>query len=183
MSGVVIPEAVERWGMAELTVRGPTAGNPFEGESIRATFVREGRSVTVHGFYDGEGVFRVRFMPDREGPWAVRFEASFSSNAVEGTFVCTPPLPGSHGPVRVSPPSRFLYADGTPFVPTGTTCYAWSHQSDEMVRETLRTLESGFFNKVRMCVLPKYYEFCRNDPVELPFEQHGTSFDGRRPRP
>jgi hypothetical protein len=179
---VEIPEEVERWGVAEVTVRGAPPGDPFEDDVVCATFRREGRTATMRGFSDGDGVYRVRFMPDREGPWTVRVEAPFLVEAATGAFLCTPATPGNHGPVRASG-SRFVHADGTPFVPVGTTCYAWTHQPDEMLNETLRTLAKCPFNKVRMCVLPKDYEFCRNEPAELPFERVGKSFDFRRPRP
>jgi hypothetical protein len=178
-----IPEHVERWCTAEVAVPGPTEGNPFEEVSIHATFTHEGRSVTVHGFYDGDGIYRVRFMPDAEGVWCVSVEASFLAAGWRGSFRVTPAAHGNCGPVHASPPARFIHADGTPFVPVGTTCYAWTHQPDEVVTATLRTLQGGSFNKVRMCVLPKHYEFCTDDPVELPFERTGASFDFLRPRP
>ncbi|MGC4093280.1 MAG: DUF5605 domain-containing protein [Polyangiaceae bacterium] len=183
MSTLEVPDRVERWGVAELVLQGPTQGNPFEDQLVSATFSNGARAATMRGFYDGDGTYRVRFMPDQEGAWSVRVEASFLEHALLGGFECTPATPGSRGPVRVSPPSRFVHADGTPFTPVGTTCYAWTHQPDAVVSQTLDTLRGGFFNKVRMCLLPKSYEFCMNDPMEFPFESSNGSFDFRRPRP
>jgi hypothetical protein len=34
-----------------------------------------------------------------------------------------------------------------------------------------------------MCVLPKHYEFCREEPAEMPFEPRRDSFDFQHPRP
>jgi len=59
---------------------------------------------------------------------------------------------------------HFAYADGTPYFPFGTTCYAWAHQGDAMEEETLATLRTSPFNKIRMCVFPKHYEFNHNEP-------------------
>src|SRR5215831_12720387 len=59
-------DRVERWGVFEIEIKGPAAGNPFVEVEIGAQF-RYGfgkRVVDVDGFYDGNGVYRIRFMPD-----------------------------------------------------------------------------------------------------------------------
>ena len=65
---------------------------------------------------------------------------------------------------------HFAYADGTPFHPVGTTCYVWNLQGDALEEETLRTLATAPFNKVRFCVFPKHYLFNQNEPPAYPFE-------------
>jgi hypothetical protein len=70
---------------------------------------------------------------------------------------------------------HFAYADGTPYRPIGTTCYAWTHQGEELEEQTLATLASSPFNKVRMCVFPKNYAFNSNEPPRYPYE--GTAPD------
>src|SRR6266568_3765228 len=55
---------VEQWGMFEVALPGPFSGNPFKEVTLTATFTLEHRSVKVTGFYDGEGTYRLRFMPD-----------------------------------------------------------------------------------------------------------------------
>jgi hypothetical protein len=52
----------------------------------------------------------------------------------------------------------------------GTTCYAWTHQGDELEEQTLATLKDSPFNKIRMCVFPKHYAFNSVDPPLYPFE-------------
>ena len=37
--------------------------NPFVDYKIHGTFTGKHETVTVDGFYDGEGVYKVRFMP------------------------------------------------------------------------------------------------------------------------
>src|SRR5215475_8154114 len=61
---------VERWGMFEAAFTGPETGNPFLEVSFSAQFRREHRTINVDGFYDGGGVYKVRFMPDSEGEWS-----------------------------------------------------------------------------------------------------------------
>jgi hypothetical protein len=88
-----------------------------------------------------------------------------------GRFACVASLPGVHGPVRVRNSFHFGYADGTPFFPFGTTCYAWVHQSESLQEQTLKALSTAPFNKIRMCVFPKSYEYNHNEPPFYPFER------------
>lgn len=147
---------VEQWGTYELVLNGPSSGNPFLDVQVSARFRIEHRTVDVPGFYDGAGVYRVRYMPDATGEWS----CETVSNAPElhgktAQFVCTPPGPGNHGPVEVAHRFHFEHADGTPFFPFGTTCYAWAFLGKPYEEETLETLKTAPFNKVRMCLLPK----------------------------
>jgi hypothetical protein len=163
---------VEQWGLYEITLNGPAEGNPFLDVSLSARFSRGEQTAEVNGFYDGGGVYRVRFMPDRPGEW--RYETRSSAPALNGrtgAFTCGAPSAGNHGPVRVRNTFHFAYADGTPYFPVGTTCYAWTHQGDRLEEETLATLRQAPFNKLRMCVFPKHYAFNRNEPPLYPFER------------
>jgi len=62
------------------------------------------------------------------------------------------------------------YADGTPYKQIGTTCYAWAHQGEALETKTLQTLKAGPFNKIRMCVFPKWYAFNQVEPEHYAFE-------------
>jgi hypothetical protein len=72
--------------------------------------------------------------------------------------------------VRVHNTFHFAYTDGTPFKQIGTTCYAWTHQEEALQEQTLATLAAGPFNKLRMCVFPKRYDWNRNEPPLYPYE-------------
>ncbi len=164
-------QSVEQWGVFELALQAGASGNPFTDVEFGARFSRGHRSVRVAGFYDGEGTFRVRFMPDAQGTW--RYETFGSLDALDGVggdFECAPPSEGNHGPVRVDGRHHFRYADGRRYYQVGTTCYAWCHQGDELEEQTLATLAEAPFNKLRMCVLPKWYAFNRIEPVQYPFD-------------
>jgi hypothetical protein len=161
---------VEQWGTYELRLDGPAAGNPFTEVELSARFVQGDRSVTVPGFYDGHGMYAVRFMPDRMGTW--RYETKSNRPQLHGkagTFEVVQPAAFNHGPVRVQGTFHFAYADGTAYFPVGTTCYAWTHQGDALEEQTLATLKQAPFNKLRMCVFPKHYAFNQNEPVHYPF--------------
>lgn len=177
--------STERWRIYELALEGPTEGNPFLDVTFGATFTHQHRAVSVGGFYDGDSVYRVRFMPDEEGEWQVTTTSNAPTlDGETASFTCTPATGNNHGPVRVHDTTHFVYEDGTPHVSFGTTCYAWNHQGDAMEEQTLTTLATAPFNKMRMCVFPKHYAFNRNEPVYHAFEraEDGT-FDLQRFNP
>lgn len=149
-------QEVERWGIFEVALSGPSAGNPFEEVAVSATFEYRNDRVEVEGFYDGDGIYRVRFMPDREGTWRYVTKSGTSElDGATGSFLCTSPSEGNHGPVRVKDGYLFAFEDGTPYMPFGTTCYHWTHTgSKEHELQTLEELGQSPFNKVRMCLLP-----------------------------
>jgi Domain of unknown function (DUF5060)/Protein of unknown function (DUF4038)/Domain of unknown function (DUF5605) len=165
-------DQTRQWEIFEIGFAGPSSGNPFVDVTLTATFRMADRRVTVDGFYDGGGRYRLRFMPDRPGRWSYVTESNVPSlRGLIGDCVCVAPAPAVHGPVSVCRQSHFAYADGTPFFPFGTTCYAWTHQSDALQRQTLQTLRTSPFNKIRMCVFPKHYEYNHNEPSLYPFER------------
>ena len=146
----------EQWGIFEVSLKGPSEGNPFVDVQLSAEFRRGGRAFTPEGFYDGDGVYRIRFMPDEPGEWTYVTKSNVDRlDGRRGTFTCTRAAGGNHGPVRVEGDFRLAYADGTPHFSVGTTCYAWVHQCDAMEEQTLETLRTAPFNKMRMCVFPK----------------------------
>jgi hypothetical protein len=146
---------VERWGMHELTLSGPADGNPFADVELRVAYRYRNRVVTVDGFYDGDGVYRARFMPDREGRWEYVTRSSTGElDGHRGSFDCIPPGPGNHGPIGVHGAHHFAYADGTRYDCIGTTCYHWTYESKEIQELTLASLREAPFDKMRMCLLP-----------------------------
>jgi hypothetical protein len=160
---------VAKWDVFELALTGPADGNPFVDVQLSARFSLGSRTVSVEGFYDGDGTYRIRFMPDEVGEWSYRTESSDQQLAgAEGSFTCAP-ANGLHGPVRVARTYGFAHADGTPYRPFGTTCYAWTHQPKDVREQTLATLGSSPFNKVRMCVFPKSFSHNTLEPQRYPF--------------
>ncbi len=173
-------ENVERWGVFEIALPGPASGNPFIEVRLGAQFRFGHRVVEADGFYDGDGLYRVRFMPDEIGAWSYTTHSNRAAlDGRSGTFTAVAPSPRNHGPVRVRYTTHFGYEDGTPYVPIGTTCYAWTHQGDQREEQTLATLRSAPFNKIRMCVFPKSYAYNANEPVYYPFVNRNdyTRFD------
>ncbi len=162
---------IERWGIFELTLNGPDTGNPFTDVELTAEFKQGDRTFEPQGFYDGNGVYKVRFSPDALGEWTYTTKSNTTElNGKTGQFTCTSPAEGNHGPVHVHKDFYLRYADGTPYHQFGTTCYAWVHQGTEMEEQTLKTLAEAPFNKMRMCIFPKDYSYNKNEPEYYPYE-------------
>lgn len=161
---------VEQWGVYEASFHGPSSGNPFVDVQFGARFTFEHRTVDVAGFYDGDGVYKVRFAPDTPGRWT--FETTSGAKELAGrtgALTCLPAKAGNHGPVGTAHQFHFQHADGTPYFPFGTTCYAYGFIGAPWDAETVAALRRVGFNKVRMCLLPK--PLGQRKPVAMPFER------------
>ena len=168
-------QTIERWDIFQLSLPGKTEGNPFTDYEIRGRFEGRHEDVMVSGFYDGDGIYTIRFMPSCPGEYRYTVFGSFSDCETSGAFTVREASEGNHGPVRVADTFHFAYEDGTPFYPLGTTCYVWTQQPDERIEETLRSLAAARFNKIRFCILPKHYDYNLGEPRTYPFE--GTPMD------
>ncbi|MGM0474372.1 MAG: DUF5605 domain-containing protein [Bacteroidota bacterium] len=163
---------VEQWDIFEIEMQGPQQGNPFRDVTLSAVFTHPETQATVTGFYDGNGIYRIRFMPEKTGKWTYETRSSLPElEDISGSFTCIEPAPGNHGPVEVTDTWHFEYADGTPYHQVGTTCYAWIHQGDSLEEVTLQTLSEAPFNKLRMCIFPKDYVYNQNEPEYYVFER------------
>lgn len=165
--------SVEQWGLFELTLAGPSAGNPFLDTHLAARFTLGHRSVDVKGFYDGEGRYKVRFQPDELGRWSYETTCNQKELAGKaGAFDCIPAKGGNLGPVGVAHTFHFQYATGKPYFPFGTTCYSYGFVGSPIDEMTLDEMVRVGFNKVRICLLPK--SLGKRKPVAMPFESIGA---------
>ena len=163
-------ETVEQYRVWEHTLPGAEA---------RAVFRHGGQTYHAAGFCTSENRVTLRFMPGEPGEWTYAITGDAGSE--EGCFTCTPAAAGNHGPV-VAEGQRFRYADGTRYLPFGTTCYGWIHQPDALRAETLHSLAASPFNKVRMLLFPKYMPYNTTEPRAFPFERDAAGrWDVSRP--
>ncbi len=169
------PKQTACYDCFELVLPGPQSGNPFIEISFEAHFQNKKRVLNSKGFYDGEGTYKVRIMPDEPGEWSfTTISENPELNGKTGQFSCLPARDNIHGPVHVAEQFHFAYADGSLFLPVGTTCYAWIHQKDELERQTLESLRLSPFNKIRMCVFPKHYRYNQNEPDHFAFQKDAS---------
>ena len=170
-----------RWGLLEIALHGPADGNPFVDVELSAEFRCDERAWTVGGFYDGEGIYRLRTLAEEEGVWQfVTRSTAPALDGVQGEVTVGPAATGAHGPVRVDG-FHFAYADGARYRPWGTTAYAWNHQDESMQAATLASLSGAPFTKLRMCLFPKHFVYNADEPERFPFPRaEDGSFDHSR---
>ena len=160
---------VEQWETYEVELQGPATGNPFTEVDIGCKFSLGHRTVETAGFYDGDGIYRVRFMPDTPGQWTWQSTSNQASlRGHSGGFECIAAQIHNHGPVSTAHQFHFQYADRTPYFPFGTTCYSMGFMGPPWEEQTLETLRTAGFNKVRLCLLPKPLGY---ELFALPFVQ------------
>jgi len=167
-------ERVEQWGIYEFQAKGPSSGNPFVDVQFGARFTFAHRTIEVPGFYDGDGIYKVRFSPDSVGRWTVETTSTARDLAgLTAAFDCTAAGPGNRGPVGTAHQFHFQHADGTSYFPFGTTCYSYGFIGSPLDELTLQNLKQAGFNKVRICLLPKPLGKLRL--VDMPFERIGST--------
>jgi len=170
---VIYKPKVAKWDVFEVELKGKTEGNPFTDYDIKGCFNGKNEHIYADGFYDGDGVYKVRFMPSYEGEYTFLITGSFSENGtddIKGEFVVSAARKSNHGPVGVVNKYHFSYEDGTKYYSIGTTCYVWELQSDELIAQTLESLSEAGFNKIRFCIFPKHYDYNLKEPRSYPYE-------------
>lgn len=175
---VTVPANAAKGRMAEIVLSGPSHGNPFTDVDLTAVFSQGEQELRVGGFYDGGGRHVIRFLPPAAGSWT--FRTSSNARSLDGVTGALEVIGAdARGPVHADG-MGFSYADGTPFVPVGTTAYAWTHQEDKLQEKTLAALSGAPFNKLRMGLFPKHYLYNDNEPNHFVFPREGDGFDTTR---
>ena len=132
-------ERIERYGSMEFAISGIQSDRLTEGSAV----FRNGEDMRqVRAFRTGAGEYRVRFMPEKEGVWDYRI--AICGREMEGAFECVPNTGNNHGKVKADG-DCFQYEDGERYIPFGTTCYAWIHQTEELQEQTLKSLSESPF--------------------------------------
>ncbi|MBT4136276.1 MAG: DUF5060 domain-containing protein [Candidatus Latescibacteria bacterium] len=148
--------------------------NPFAVQ-LSATFTHaSGVTLKVPGFYDGNGVWQIRFSPTLEGAWRGVVASDDAILAGVGDlFVACLPNENTrvHGRLVVDEktPHRFLFEDGSVCIPLGfewdwMTAYHQVHGGEETVDrenptfdEAVDLLCDGGFNYVMANLYAHYY--------------------------
>ena len=182
---------------AEICFEGAAPAGSEALAAPQAVFVKDGKELSVKGFYAGGGLYKVRFLPEEAGTWQYTITGDGTERPLTGTLEVTAQETGEtqaegakqgpqgsalHGPVRACG-THLKHADGTWFYSFGTTVYALAHQSEALMNETFETLADAPFNKVRMCVFPKHYNYNHNNPRYYAFERsaagEGLTFEAQ----
>lgn len=135
---------VEQWRVAEISLGCDKRAyaNPLTDVDVQAEFCGpNGETITLHGFWDGGDVWKVRFAPISVGTWRYHTRASDQNPAfaTSGQIECAA-YTGAlniyrHGFLRKGPQGRYLmHHDGTPFFWLGDT--HWTFITEERLNES-----------------------------------------------
>ncbi len=116
-----IPSAaitVEQYNSYDFPLPAQVSGNPFNVEVVGDFNGPGGVRLSVPGFYDGNGIWKIRFSPTAVGTWSMRTRSSVPAlnGHAEDAIECEPNRHlAIHGGLRVDPlhPYHFIYEDGT----------------------------------------------------------------------
>jgi hypothetical protein len=159
---VTDPKELRARSVGEWTVRGSEVyDNPFADVVVNATFVSpSNRWYTVPGFYDGDGIWRIRFSPAEAGEWTCRITARPRDEGLhlEERFKVEPAT--VRGYLRSVPGQAwgFVYESGDPAFILGDTTYnlfGMAHSDADVNAFMERRIEQGFnLLRVRVPVSP-----------------------------
>ena len=169
---------IERYDLFEIEIKDVEDAGLVE---YCAEFTNGDVKKMIPAFRSTAGIYKVRFMPEQTGIW--KYRIVLGGREQTGEFECADQTGANHGPV-VTEGYHFRYQDGEKYIPFGTTCYAWIHQTEELQEQTLASLKDAPFNKIRMCVFPKSMPYNNNDPDCYPFFKRADgSWDVNAPDP
>lgn len=109
-------DRVGQWQRFEVAIYQPVAyDDAYRDVNLDAVYTRpDGSTVAFWGFYDGDGLWRCRFMPDQLGRWHYAAGFSDGSGVSTGSFDCVPSdVPGVVD-VYAPNPIWFGYRDDGP---------------------------------------------------------------------
>jgi len=131
--------------------------NPFK-VALNATFVHESgyRIVNLPGFYDGDGIYKIRFSPSIEGEWngLTNSEDPVLNKLELDTVDC---VAGQNvnvrGVLQIDPlnEQRFAWENGEPFVTLGFECdwlFSYHQRAPDLCRQHLSLIRDRGFSTV-----------------------------------
>ena len=136
---------VQQYHRHDFSFRASVTGNPFD-VLLSAEFTGpSGVRLTVPGFYDGDGTWKVRFSPAEIGNWSMTTSSGVAAlNAQTATINCVANRhPQIHGRLEVDPanPHQFVYQDGTRYFLLGYEAdWLWGADPLDPQRKLMHTL-------------------------------------------
>ncbi len=117
--------------------------NPFTAVFSADFTGPNGVKLTLPGFYDGGGIWKVRFSPTVEGAWSVTSHSNVADiNNQKTAFSCSPKNNNEHGGLQIETNDRhhFVFQDGTHWFPSGYECnWLWALDATNNTLPTVNT--------------------------------------------
>jgi hypothetical protein len=184
---------VEVYHPRDFEFRAAATGNPFD-VALAAEFSGPGGArMRVPGFYDGDGVWKVRFSPPAAGTWSMRTVSPVAAlNGQTAEIAATPNRnPNVHGVLQVDPehPYHFRFQDGTRFFLMGYEAdWLWGADmldpSRKLMRRLIDQIAARGFNHVLVNVYAHDTRWCPGKVNEWDFGPPAVySWEGTNDKP
>ena len=149
---------VPRWQPRDFAFRsGDQVANPFMLAFTAEVTGPDGKSFETPGFFDGDGMWKIRVSPTAEGEWSLVTRSEIKGlDGLKAGFTCVKNAgANAHGVLRVDPdhPHHFIFADGTRFFMQGYEYdWLWALDMDKpgvpLVKQSLDLLAKHGFNYI-----------------------------------
>jgi hypothetical protein len=152
--------SVNKWDVVDIVFKAKTSENPFKTE-FSADFSKDGKTITVQGFYDGNDHWIIRFSPSAEGQWTYTTKSTIKQlSDKKGVVNALKNVANNHGGIIINPqnPQKFCYEDGTPYFLLAFECdwlFALDYNNNTAIPKTdhlLGLLNKNGFNQIVMNV-------------------------------
>lgn len=149
LAALAMPAAgveIQQYHSHDFAFRAQVNGNPFDVEVDGEFIGPDGVRLVVPGFYDGGGVWKIRFSPVRVGKWTLRTRSAVAAlhGKAENDIACTANRHAAiHGGLRVDAahPYHFRYEDGVRYFLMGYECdWLWGIDMKDPQRRQMRKL-------------------------------------------
>ena len=150
--------SVPRWQPHDFTFEGTTTHeNPFQVPFSATVTGPNGTTFTTLGFYDGDGLWKIRLAPHTEGRWSLQTHSTDPMlDGKTAALLCVPNAnPNVHGGLRIdaSHPYHFVFEDGTRYFLVGYECdWLWALDMEASeptaLHSFLDTLMAHGFNQI-----------------------------------
>lgn len=142
---------------------------PFDVDFSAVFHGPDGRELVVPGFYDGDGIWKVRFSPTATGEWTFETRSTDADlDAIRGDPIqCTPnENPAVHGGLLVdrAHPHHFIWEDGTRYFLAGDECDWLFALELDLAERYLDGLAAHGFNHVLMQVYAHHADWGLGKP-------------------
>ena len=152
----------KQWEVVDIRFPAKTATQQPVDEVFHAKCThKSGRTIDVPGYYDGDGIYVIRFTPPVAGEWAYKTQSTIQElNHLTGAIVAEKADQGRRGGITIDPQSktRFRYENGDSYYPIAFESdwlFAIDAENPDDIPNTRRfvdTLAESGFNQVVMNV-------------------------------
>ena len=181
----VQPVSARQWDVVDIRFDVNDVPQQPEDVEFSASFEHEsGRRLDVPGFFDGEGVYVIRYTPPLAGDWKYRTHSAVKElDQLDGQLIAGAARAGRRGGIKIDPESatRFRYENGDSYYPIAFESdwlFALDAENPDdipVTRKFVDTLAANGFNQVVMNVFAYDVNWAKDERLDPKYEYGSPS--------